>query len=156
MSATPTHEQAQLHLQIFEMRREAKLREARDWFFKSYHIQGFEDAFKKFGPGSKEGTYSMMVAGYWEQACALLNYGLLHEELFFSTGPEFYGVWERMRPMVDGARKMFVNKDFLGNLEKAAKRYEQWMEARNPGHVAAMKQFMSQMEQQQGAAAKAS
>jgi hypothetical protein len=32
------------------------------------------------------------VIGYWEQACALLNYGLLHEDLFFETSGEFFGV----------------------------------------------------------------
>jgi hypothetical protein len=33
----------------------------------------------------------MMVLGYWEQACALLNHGLLHEQLFFETSGEFFG-----------------------------------------------------------------
>jgi len=33
----------------------------------------------------------MMVLSYWEQACALLNYGLLHEDLFFQTSGEFFG-----------------------------------------------------------------
>ena len=35
-----------------------------------------------------------MVIGYWEQACALLNYGLLREDLFFATSGEFFGVCE--------------------------------------------------------------
>lgn len=34
METKPTHEQARLHLQIYEERREARLRQARDWFFK--------------------------------------------------------------------------------------------------------------------------
>ena len=37
METKPTHEQAQLHLQVFEMRREARLRQARDWFNKNYY-----------------------------------------------------------------------------------------------------------------------
>ncbi len=32
MSTKPTYEQAQLHLQVYDQRREAKLRQARDWF----------------------------------------------------------------------------------------------------------------------------
>jgi hypothetical protein len=36
MATKPTHEQAQLHLQIYEMRREPRLRQARDWLFKNY------------------------------------------------------------------------------------------------------------------------
>jgi hypothetical protein len=34
-------------------------------------------------PGTEGGISAMMVLSYWEQACALLDYGLLHEELFF-------------------------------------------------------------------------
>lgn len=100
----------------------------------------------------------MMVITYWEQACALLNYGLLHEDLFFETTGEFFGVWERVKPIVPQAREMFVNKLWLANLEKAARRYESWAESRTPGHVAAMRQFMKQMGEQAmaGAGAKAS
>ena len=32
METKPTHEQAQLHLQIYDLRRETRLRQARDWF----------------------------------------------------------------------------------------------------------------------------
>ena len=40
-------------------------------------------------------------------------------------------------------------------LEQAAKRYEAWSERRNPGHVAATRQFMQQMRGQAASAAKA-
>ena len=53
MATKPTHEQAQLHLQLFEMRREARLRQARDWFFKHYHIESYEDALKIASPESE-------------------------------------------------------------------------------------------------------
>lgn len=103
-------------------------------------------------PGTEGGTFVMMVFGYWDQACALLNYGLLHEDLFFETSPEFFGVWERVKPIIQQARERFVNPQFLANLEKAAKRYETWIEARSPGHIAAMREFMKQMRTQMGKA----
>ncbi len=96
-----------------------------------------------------------MVFGYWEQACALLNYGLLHEDLFFETSGEFFGVWERVKPTVPEARKQFAYKPFLAQMEQAARRYEAWSERRSPGHVAAMRQFMQQMNAQLAATAKA-
>jgi hypothetical protein len=43
MATKPTHEQAQRHLQIFDMRREARLRQARDWFFKNYIVENLDD-----------------------------------------------------------------------------------------------------------------
>lgn len=145
METKPTHEQAQLQLQVFDMRREAKLRQARDWFFANYHVESMDDLMRIAAPGTEGGTFSMMVLGYWDQACALLNYGLLHEDLFFETNGEFFGVWERVKPVVPQARQMFVTNDFLAHLEKAAKRYEAWSERRSPGHIAAMREFMKQM-----------
>jgi hypothetical protein len=153
MPTKPTHEQAQLHLQVFEQRREERLRQARDWFFKSYFADSFEEGMRIAPMGTQEGTYWMMVVSYWEQACALLNYGLLHEDLFFETSGEFFGVWERVKPSIKQGREQFSNKMFLANLEKAAQRFEEWSEKRSPGHIAAMRQFMKQMRPSTTAAA---
>jgi hypothetical protein len=155
MSTKPTYEQAQLHLQVYDQRREARLRQAREWFFKNFFADTLEEAMKIAPPGTEQGAFYMMVVSYWEQACALLNYGLLHEDLFFETSGEFFGVWERVKPAVPQAREKFVNKQFLANLEKAAQRFESWSESRNPGQVAAMRQFMQQMRSQVASAAKA-
>jgi hypothetical protein len=148
METKPTHEQAQLHLQLYDLRREARLRQARDWFFKNYVVENFDDARRIAAPGTENGALAMMVFSYWDQACALLNYGLLHEDLFFETSGEFFGVWELVKPIVPQARELFANKNFLGHLEKAAKRYEAWIETRSPGHIAAMRQMMKQMRPQ--------
>ncbi len=148
MDTKPTYEQAQLHLQLYDLRREARLRQARDWFFKNYLVEKMDDVMRIAAPGTEGGTLAMMVISYWEQACALLDYGLLHEDLFFETSGEFFGVWERVKPIVREARERFVNKHFLAHLEKAAKRFESWSETRSPGHIAAMRQFMKQVSGQ--------
>lgn len=153
--AQPTHEQGQLQLQIYDLRREAKLRQARDWVFQNYHADTFDEAMRIAAPGTENGALAMMVFGYWEQACAYLNYGLLHEDLFFETSGEFFGLWELIKGIVPEGRERFKNKMFLANLEKAAQRYETWVESRSPGTVAAMRQMMKQIRDQRGKAAKA-
>jgi hypothetical protein len=144
METKPTHEQAQLHLQVYDLRREARLRQARDWFQQNYTAETFDDAMRIAAPGTENGTFVGMVIGYWEQACALLNYGLLHEDLFFETSGEFFGVWELLKPVVPQFREQFADKNLLANLERAAQRYEAWSERRSPGHVAIMRQFIQQ------------
>jgi len=155
MGTKPTHEQGQLHLQVYDLRREARLRQARDWFFKNYIVENLEDARRIAGPGTENGALAMMVLSYWEHACALLNYGLLHEDLFFETSGEFFGVWERVKPVVPAFRQLFANPLFLAHLEKAAQRFEPWSESRTPGHIAALRQMMKQMDMQISSAAKA-
>ena len=151
--AQPTHEQGQLQLQIYDLRREAKLRQARDWFFQNYHADTFDEAMRLAPPGTENGALAMMVFSYWEQACAYLNHGLLHEDLFFETSGEFFGVWERIKPTIAEGREQWANKQFLANLEKAAQRFETWMEKRSPGHIAKMREFMKQMRPQPAKAA---
>lgn len=144
MANTPTHEQAQLHLQVYDLRREARLRQARDWFQANYNAETVEDAMRLAAPGTEHGAFFGMVIGYWEQACALLNYGLLHEDLFFETSGEFFGVWEQIKSVLPQFRKQFVDPNLLSNMEQAAQRYEAWSEKRAPGHIAAMREWIKQ------------
>lgn len=153
MATKPTHEQAQLHLKVYDLRREARLRQARDWFQQNYKAETFDEAMRIAAPGTEAGAFVGMVIGYWEQACALLNYGLLHEDLFFETSGEFFGVWELLKPVVPEFRERFADKNLLANLEKAVARYETWSERRSPGHIAAIRQFIKQERSQTAAAA---
>ena len=155
METKPTQEQAQLQLQVYELRREPKLRQARDWFAKNYVATTFEEAMQVAPFGTENGAFVGMVIGYWEQACALLNYGLLHEDLFFETNGEFFGVWEQLKPVVPVFREKMVDKQALAHLEKAAQRFETWCEKRKPGHIAAMRQFMQMARSQATSSAKA-
>ena len=154
MATKPTHEQAQLHLQVYDLRREARLRQARDWFQQNYKAETFDEAMKLMQPGSESSTFTGMVIGYWEQACALLNYGLLHEGLFFETSGEFFDVWERLKPAVPEFREKFGDKTMLSNLQRAAERFEEWSEKRSPGSIAKMRDWMKQERAQSAKAAK--
>jgi hypothetical protein len=145
MAANPTHEQAELQLKIFDLRRESLLRKARDWFTKNYVANTLDEAMRIAPMGSEAGTYYMMVVSYWDHACAYLNHGLLHEDLFFETNGEFFFIWERVKPTIQEGRQRFSNPLFLAHLENAANRYEAWSEKRAPGHIAAMRQMMKQM-----------
>jgi hypothetical protein len=154
MATKPTHEQAQLHLQVYDLRREAKLRQARDWFQQNYNAETFDDAMRIMKPGTESNAFTGMVIGYWEQACALLNYGLLHEDLFFETSGEFFGIWEQLKKVVPEFREKFGDKYLLSNMEKTAQRYEEWANKRNPGSVEKMRQFMKQERAQAAKAGK--
>jgi hypothetical protein len=148
MATQPTYEQGKLQLKMFDLRRESRLGQARDWFNANYIANTFEDAMRIAPMGSEAGAFFMMVVSYWEQTCAYLNHGLLHEDLFFETTGEFFFVWERVKPTIPEARKRFSNPMFLVHIEKAATRFESWIEGRAPGHLDTMRQMMKQMSSQ--------
>lgn len=147
MPKKPTPAQAQLHLQLYDLRREAKLRQARDWYAMNFFPSSYDDANRLAPPGSQENTYVRMVVSYWDQACVLVDYGLLHEELFFKTSGEFYLVWSRLKTYAPDVRRMFKNPHFYENLEKISVRYEKWLERQAPGFVEAMQKFWQQMRE---------
>ena len=143
-----THEQANLMLKLYDLRREPKLREARDWFAANFHVKSAEEAMRIAPFGSKENTYMRMVAGYWEMAASLVNRGLIDETLFFENTGEQWGVWEQLKPLVGEFRTSFKNPKFLANLEEQNKRMEAWREKQAPGSTEAMRKFREQIVQQ--------
>jgi len=92
--------------------------------------------------GSEQSAFVGMVLGYWENACALLNYGLLHEGLFFETSGEFFMVYDQIKKVLPEFRNQMGDKYMMSNLEKAAKRFETWSNKRSPGGIEKMRQMM--------------
>jgi hypothetical protein len=147
----PTAAQAELLLHVYDLRREARLRAGRDWFANNFAPKTMAEMQHLIPPGSDENAYLRMVVTYWETVCALLNHGLLHEDLFFETTGEQYMVWVRIEPILGELRQQFSRRSFY-HLETAARKYEKWMEKRERGYIQRMRQFMSSPQAMQGAA----
>lgn len=147
------HEQARLALQLYEMRREARLRQARAWYIENYNPQSWPEAQAIAPPGSEANASVRMVLSFWDMCANLVNRGLIDEEYFFETSGEQFVVWERVKPIVGEVRAMFKNPLFLAHLEEHCKRFEAWRERREPGSSEAIRQYMKQMAQAKARAA---
>ncbi len=88
-----THEQANLLLRLYELRREPRLRQARQWFSDHYQADKPEEVMQKYPPGSEENTNVRMCVSYWEMCAGLANRGLIDDELFFENNGEAWVVW---------------------------------------------------------------
>jgi len=140
-----SHEQVNLMLHLYEMRREPVMREARAWFIANFHPQTPEDAMKICPPGSKENAYLRQVVSYWEMAANIVSRGLINEEFFFETSGEQWVVWECIRPIAAAWRALFKNPRAWEKLEEHCTRFEAWREKRAPGSNAATRQMLAQM-----------
>src|SRR5260370_22884061 len=128
-----THEQVNLMLHLYELRREPKLREARDWVAASFHVKTGEDVRRLCPPGSQENTYMRMVVGYWEMVASIVNRGLIDDDLFFESTGEQWMVWEQVKPVLGAWRAMFGNQKMFANMEEHCKRLENWRGKKSPG-----------------------
>jgi len=120
MPSPATYDDVNLILRLFELRREDKMRHARDWFAKSFKVRTMEEFTKLCPPGYDTNTYFRMVTTYWEMVASFITAGVLNEELFFQSGLELLFVWERIRDLVPEMRKTFKNDAQYKNLETVA------------------------------------
>jgi hypothetical protein len=140
MPTQATYDDANLVLRLYELRREAKLRTAREWFAANVAASSLEDIQKIAPMGSQENAYLRMVTSYWEMACSFVTSGVLNQELFFQSGGEMMYVWERIREVVPALRSAYKNPHMYRNLEAAGNAYIKWMEASTPGWYANFQQ----------------
>lgn len=140
MKEHPDHHDAELLLRLYELRREEKLRLAREWFIREFQAESMEDFYKRYPFGSEDNAYFRMTVSYWEMAASIVNRGLINEELFFESNSEFFAVWTKIQRLVPSAREAQKNPYYDHNLEELAKKYEKWLSARAPEAVAAFRE----------------
>ena len=133
----PTHEDAQLILHLYELRREPRIREARDWFFRHFHVGTMEEFQALCPPGSQANASYRMLTTYWEMAASFVVHGTLDRELFFENDQELLFLWERVRELLPRLREAYRNPMSLKNVEQVAGWFIEWWEARAPGAHAA-------------------
>lgn len=132
MPTQATYDDANLILRLYELRREDKLRQAREWFTGNFNPSSFAELQRTAPPGSKENAYMRMVATYWETAASFVTAGVLNQDLFFQSSGEMLVVWERLRPLLPELRAAFKNPGAFRHLETVGNAYVKHMEAQGP------------------------
>src|SRR5947207_12782387 len=83
MSTKPTPADAELILKLYDLRREAEMRKARNWWAGAFWPQNADEVAKIVSAlGSQENNWLRLVAGYWKMAASLVLHGALNEDLF--------------------------------------------------------------------------
>lgn len=113
------HEDADLILKLYDLRRESVMRDARNWLF-TFNPKSIEDVMDVL-MGEHSGHWRMVLT-YWDMAAALVNNGAIDEQLFNETNGEQIFVYMKVEPVLKEIREMFDNPDFLKNLETLVKR----------------------------------
>lgn len=137
-----SHEQADMLLKLYDLRREARMRQAREWFIRNFYPQSLTD---RASLTPEEDASVRMVTSYWDMVAGFVKRGLVEEEMFFETTGEFWFVWDRLQPIVKEVRETFQDPHAWESLEKVAARYEKWRERRSPGALAASRARMQQL-----------
>ncbi len=109
------YQSADLILKLYEMRREEKMRVARDWFL-MFFPESEQDVMKALVSPESSANYRM-VSSYWDMAASFVNHGAIDEEMFNDAAGESVMVFSKIHPYLATMREMMGNPNYLKNLE---------------------------------------
>ena len=143
MEKPASHDDANLILRLFELRREDRMRKARNWFMSSFRGVSTVEQFQQLCPfGSDESASFRMVVTYWDMAASFVITGVLNRDLFFRSSGELLFVYERICDIMPGMRAQRKNPAMWGDLEKAAKEMIEWGREKAPEAYETFKQMV--------------
>ena len=113
------HEDADLILKLYDLRREPVMREARNWFFSFNPTTAADYMEAIMGPQS---GYLRMVISYWDMAASLVNNGAIDEQLFNDANGEHIFIFAKIEPILDELRQQWNQPEMLKHYEALIRR----------------------------------
>jgi hypothetical protein len=125
MPKKPTPADADLILKLYDLRREAEIRKARNWWLVDFWPETADD-FMKIAQalGTQENNWLRQVGGYWELAASLVVHGAVNETLFLEPAfsGEMFLIFAKLHPFLRDVREKMQNPGMLANVEKVIKK----------------------------------
>lgn len=123
MAKKATAHDAGVILKLYDLRREAEMRKARNWFVTEFWPETADDYLKVANAfPSQENSWIRQVGSYWDMAASLVVQGALHEELFVQPGcsGEMFFIFAKIHPFLKELRQKMNNPSAWSNIEKVA------------------------------------
>ena len=120
MPKKPTPADANLILKLYDLRREAEIRKARNWWFAEFWPETADDFMKVAQAiGTQENAWLRQVPSYWELAASLVLHGTVNETLFLEPAfsGEMFLIFAKLHPFLKDVREKLQNPRMLANVE---------------------------------------
>lgn len=125
MAKRATAEDAQVILQLYDLRREAEMRKARNWWMTEFWPNNADDFLKvAYATGTPENNWLRQVGGYWGIAASFVLEGAVSEELFLKPAfsGEMFVMFAKLYPFLDELREKLGDPEALMEIEKVIMR----------------------------------
>ena len=113
MPKKPTAADAELILKLYDLRREAEMRKARNWWLVTFWPESIDDFTKiAMALGSQENNWLRQVGGYWSMVASLTLAGTVNQELVLdpSFGGEMFFIFAKVKPFLAELRTKMNNR----------------------------------------------
>jgi hypothetical protein len=121
MAKKATAAEAQLILELYELRREAEMRKARTWWTTEFWPRNADDFIKvAFASGTPENNWLRQVGGYWGMAASFVLQGALGEELFLrpAVSGEMFVMFGKVYPFLRELRQKLGDPEVFLDVER--------------------------------------
>jgi len=148
MAKKPTAADAELIIKLYDLRREAEIRKARNWWLVTFWPESVEDFMKIGGAmGTQENNWLRQVGGYWSMVASLTLAGAINQELVLdpSFSGEMFFIFAKVKPFLGELRTKMKNPRMFANIEKlvtGSKQGREWLKYVE-GQVAARREAMT-------------
>ena len=116
------YQSADLILKLYDLRREDKMREARNWFG-TFQPESAEQLMQALMNPETSAKYRM-VTSYWDMAASFVNHGAIDEAMFYDVSDEAIGVFAKIEPFLAEMREIAKRPKMFANLEHYVMRQE--------------------------------
>ncbi len=125
----PTVEDARLLMDLVKLSSTDRQVKAAQWFFKEFLPKKFTDYLefrRQYPMGSEEAGYVGEIMSWYELAGAMVEHGLLNEDLLFDIAapPRFF--WEPLKVVIYGQRAEMKEPRIGENFELLYERAKKW------------------------------
>ena len=110
--------QAELILSLYELRREAIMREARSYIGGEFMPKSADEFVALVSEGGKRSGFILQVYGYWDMVAAFVLHGALSAGLVYDTCQEMYFQYAKIQPHLAGFRSRMNLPEFLTSIEQ--------------------------------------
>lgn len=108
-------ESAELILKLYDLRREATMREARNWIIPFFPESAQDIMTAMIAPETS--AFFRMVTTYWDMAASFVNHGAIDAEMFADAHGEHIVVFSKIEPFIGELRETMGSPNYMKNLE---------------------------------------
>src|SRR3981081_2235110 len=108
MAKKPTVADAQLILQLYDLRRETEMRKARHWWGAEFFPQSADEFLRvSQAAGTDRHNWLRQALGYWGMTASFVLKGVLNEELFLEPAfsGEMFIMFAKLQPILKELRE---------------------------------------------------
>jgi len=103
----PDHHDAEIAMRVYELRREALMRESRTAIMRTFWPKGADDVIAVTRPEHPLNAAFRQISTYWEMVYGMVRWGIVHPGFFLESNTEGLYLYSKVAPHLARLREEY-------------------------------------------------